>query len=60
MRKRKPAYRRACSARKSRKSPCGHQGDEVAARGHMRKICKGDAIIADLAGELAHFLMRPL
>jgi hypothetical protein len=40
--------------------PLRHQRDETAARGQLRKIRERYAILADLAGELAHFLMRPL
>ena len=40
--------------------PLRHQGDEAALRRQMREIGDHDALVADLAGQLAHLLMRPL
>ena len=40
--------------------PLRHQRDEMAVGRQMREIGKDDALVADLSGELAHFLMRAL
>jgi hypothetical protein len=40
--------------------PLRHEGNETAARRQMREIGERDALLADLTGELAHLLMRPL